>query len=271
MNTHHEIPLNDPALGAIDVRETSASSLILPLFENDSASIVANAHSIVLDGEHYELPKLLLLGERGGGVPIRVGIFAGLDAGRVETVAAAARLLLQCELSPALARDYAIFGYPIVNVRGFGTEPETQPSFQQRWRRSPGDDDARFFRGELQKLAHNGIIQLRSSLVNTTFTATTRSALLAKEVVAPALNALRHLVPVGDDPVRVLSPSAEARRADFAAGRLLPEPSQKPWPFEIELYAPGSAEPGARATALFLATLHILRNYRRFISHGGEL
>src|SRR5689334_96942 len=103
MSTYHTIQLHDPALGLFDVPETSAASLLDPLFELESPSLHAHRQTVAVGEAIHELPKLLLLGARGGGVPIRIGIFAGLDAGHLETVAAAARLLLQYELNPALA------------------------------------------------------------------------------------------------------------------------------------------------------------------------
>lgn len=271
MKTHHEYLLNDPALGHLALPETTAASLLSPLFEAESPSLVAHSEAVSIRGEYYEIPKLLFLGERGGGTPIRVGLFAGFDAGRLETVAAVARLILQMELCPTLARDYAVFGYPVVNAPGFGPDRVSPAVLQGRWASKQEDADARFFRGELARAAHHIIIQLRSSGVNTTFSATTRSDLLAQEVVAPALRSLSPIVPVAPDPVRVLADNAHARHADHAAGRLIPNPSRQPWPFEVELYAPAAAQVEARAAALYLATLQILRGYRRFIAHGGEL
>lgn len=269
MKTHHEIQLHDPALGLLELPETTAASLLAPVFEIESPSLLAHRQAVVIEEETYELPRMLYLGERGGGVPIRVGIFAGLDAGRLETVAAVARLLLQFELSPAAAREYAIFAYPLVNAPGFGPDRVSHAQLANRWAKNPREADAAFYRSELDRLGFNGIIQLRSSSVNSVFTATTRSELLAREVVAPALKSLDGLVPVEKDPVRVLPSNLSARAADRAAGRL--SPGWEPWPFEVELFAPAAARPELRATALFLATLQILRRYRRFIAHGGEL
>jgi hypothetical protein len=269
MKTHHEIQLHDPALGLLDLPENNAASLLAPLFEIESPSMLAHRQAVAIGEETYELPRMLFLGQRGGGVPIRVGIFAGFDAGRLETVAAIARLLLQFELSPAAAREYAIFAYPIVNAPGFGPDQVSHARLQGRWAKNPREADAAFFRSELERLGHHGLIQLRSSAVNPAFTATTRSALLAREVVAPALKSLEALVPVDAEPVRVLPSTLAARATDRAAGRLVP--SWEPWPFEIELFAPAAANPALRASALFLATLQILRRYRRFIAHGGEL
>jgi hypothetical protein len=255
-----------PASPAADPME-----LFAPLLAAESPNLFALTHRVTIDGLPYELPKLLLLGERGGGVPIKVGIFAGLDAGREETVAAVARLLMQFDLTPALARDYAVIAYPIVDGPGIFASAAAPATVRKRWAARPDDDDAHYFRAEFATLGLHGMIQFRSAGAGETLTAITRSALLADEVVRPALRALAPFVPVGDDPVRVQPLSPKARRAKIAAGGLLPDPALQPWPFEVELFAPGGVAPETAARALFLATVQILRRYRVFISHKNDL
>jgi len=74
-------------------------------------------HGAQVGGCDFDIPKFMLLGARGGGQPIRVALFAGIeDRGALDGMAAITRLLIQAELDPALVRDYAIFAYPLVNV-----------------------------------------------------------------------------------------------------------------------------------------------------------
>jgi hypothetical protein len=271
--------LDDPALGYCDLLEAGTATFLEPVFEcaDNASSLLASRYPVKIGGEIFELPKFLVLGERGGGVPIRLGLYAGLDAGQLDTVIAASRLLLQLELSPALARDYALFAAPVVNLPGFGPDQEPLVTFQRRFADAaasdtpPEDDDVRYFHVDFAKWQHHGLILLRSTGLNRAFTATTRSRILADEVVAPALHALSGIVPIAEHPVRVLPSTREARRADCEAGRLLPLPGTEPWPFEIELYAPAGTTCEARVRALFLAVVSILRGYRHFIAHGGEL
>lgn len=245
--------------------------LFAPLVDAGSPNLFTLEHRVRIDGADYELPRFLLLGERGGSVPIKVGIFAGLDRGRQETVAAVARLLMQFDFTPALARDFAVIAYPIVDAPGIFSPGARQRSVRARWAADPAAEDAHYFRAELANLRLQGMIQLRSSGEEKTLTAITRSALLAKEVVKPALRSLAAFVPVDDEPVHVRPLSVKARQAEITAGALLPDPSFRPWPFEVELFAPAGVATETAARALFLATVQILRRYRVFVSHKSEL
>jgi hypothetical protein len=69
-------------------------------------------------------------------VPIRIGLYGGLDAEQLDTVIAVSRLLLQLELSPQLAQDFAIFAYPGCESRrlrmGRGAALEFSSAFRPR-------------------------------------------------------------------------------------------------------------------------------------------
>ena len=271
MKTYSKFQLLDPARRLSEVPETSPASLLEPLFEIENPAILANTHTLTIEGEAQGVPKILLLGNRTGGVPLRVALFAGLDAGRLETVAAASRLLLQLAISPPLAEDYALFGYPIVNPAGFGPRKTSIAALQNRWAAKAESPDASYFRAEFRRTSHHGLITFRSTGLNAAFSATVRSKLIGEEVVAPALRAMESLVPVASNPVEILPLNVAARRADYATGRLMPNPETRPWPFEIELHAPANASADSRAQVLALATQEILRRYRRFIAQGGDL
>lgn len=265
--------LDDPALGIHDLPDSSAEAIIEPLLDcaAESASLLARKHPVAIGDETYQLPKFLLLGERGGGVPIKLGLYAGLDAGQVDTVIAAVRLLLQLELMPHLAKDYAIFGYPIVNLPGFSDAKNSLTEFRNRYANNAPDGDIRYYKSDFAKWKHDGLIFLRSSGVNAGLAATVRSEVLSREVVLPALESLGGSIPLARQPVRVLPSGYEARLADHISGRLLPSLDTNPWPFEIELFAPASADTEIRVRSLFLSVVEILRRYRQFIAHGGTL
>src|SRR2546421_4455555 len=75
-------------------------ALLAPVFEvaRHSSSLVSGRHTVGTLETDVEIPNFLLLGQRGGGIPLRVALFSGFDAGREETVFALSRLLLQFEL-----------------------------------------------------------------------------------------------------------------------------------------------------------------------------
>lgn len=263
--------MNRQITGLQQEPEDSVYSLLAPLLEVENSSLLANQRRLTSIGGDYDTHKFLLLGNRAGGVPLRVALFAGLDAGRLETVAATANLLLRFTLSPKLAEDYALFIYPIVNPAGFTPQRSSFESLQKAWVGNPDDEHIRWYRSEFRRIALHGFVTLRSVPDFQGFHATVRSGLIAREVVMPALEVVRKLVPLDKEPVRVLSNEAESLSSEFAGGRLMPDPQTRPWPFEIELFAPEAASPDGRSQALVVVILEILRRYRRFIAQGGDL
>src|SRR5688572_6259920 len=73
----------------------------LPEFEMDSAA--------------YYIPRYLFIGPKGGGEPIRVGIFAGTSGLEPEGTIALREFVERLELTPAMVKDYCLFLYPLLN------------------------------------------------------------------------------------------------------------------------------------------------------------
>jgi len=255
-------------------RHADAEEIFGVLFEvsSRSESLMATRHSVRAGGCDFDVPKFMFLGQRGGGKPLRVALFAGIDDhGSLDGIAAIARLLTQTELNPSLAMDYAIFAYPLVNLFEY-REPEHRiDPFHRRYAEDRADGDVRFFRGELRKWGFDGILTLKTDPRAESFHATVRSELLAKEVVRPALEPVGKVTPVNSRPIKIRPGDPRARLADCADGRLTPPPEIRPHPFEVELFAPGSAPRESRISSLFIATHEILRNYRRLVAYAADI
>jgi hypothetical protein len=250
------------------------AELLTSLFDTaqESESLIASRHPVLLGNRRHEIPKFMLLGARGGGKPIRLALFAGLDAGLPESTIALARLLLQLELNPALARDYALFAYPVVNLLGFEAEnPAPLRSFEARYRNEKADRDVQFFKGELRKWFFDGIITIRTDPHADGFHATVRSEVLAREVVEPAFSTTGKTLPLLEKPIQIRPSDRHSRLSDYIQGRLAPPADIRPYPFEIELFAPGNIPAEDRVRGLFVALHEILRNYRGMISHAQNL
>jgi hypothetical protein len=247
--------------------------ILAPVHEaaHDSSSLVASRQPVVLRGETIEIPRFLLLGQRGGGKPIRLGVFAGFEAGNLESVRAVTQLLLQLKSSPHLSRDFALIGYPVVNVRGFTAEAAPLAEFENRFARDSAEADVQFFKTELQKWRFDGLLSLRTDPSARGYYATVRSEIIAAEVVEPALAAAASALPLATQSVKVRPGDRYARTADYAHGRLAPPADVRPYPFEIELHAPRGPITEERIDGLFVALTEILRLYRTFISHGQDL
>jgi protein MpaA len=237
-----------------------------------SESLMAVRHEAKVGGCDIEIPKFMLLGQRGGGKPIRIALFAGIeDHGSLDGIAAISRLLLQAELQPALARDYALFAYPVVNFFEYQPARTRLESFVRRFAWERPDGDVRFFRSELRKWRFDGILTLRTDPAAAGFHAAVRSELLAREVVSPALERVKFVTQVSGRPVRIRPGDMRTRLADYAEGRLTAPPELRPYPFEAELFAPGLISPEERVRSLFVAVHEILWNYRRLLAHASGI
>ena len=248
------------------------ADILAPAFTSaeTSESLVTSRHPIRLRGQSYDIPKFLLLGQRGGGEPIRLGIFAGFEPGQLETVAALTTLLLDLEAAVIGARDYALFAYPVVHLRGVDSAPAPLSEFERRFARDSADEDIQFFKVELRKWFFNGLITLRTDANSGGLYATVRSEIIAEQVVRPALAEASVVAQLDPHPLRVRPSDRFSRAADYADGRLAPPAEIRPYPFEVTLTVP-PGDTTAAIAALGAAITGILRNYRRFIAHGADL
>ena len=253
--------------------QSSLEEILAPLHEaaRESSSLVASRFPFVSHDVALEIPKFLLLGQRGGGQPIRLGLFAGFEAGNLGTIQVLSSLLLQLKASPALSRDFALIAYPVVNAHGFTANAVPLGEFEARFARDSAAPDVQFFKTELNKWRFDGLLSFRTDPSARGYYAAVRSAIIAAEVVEPALAAAAVSLPVATQAVKVRPDDRFARTADYAHGRLSPPADVRPYPFEIELFAPRAAAAEEHVDGLFVALTEILRLYRAFIAHGRDL
>lgn len=263
------LPTHAPTHG-----RAAAEELLEILFDvsRQSESLMAARHPAKAGGCDFEIPKFMLLGQRAGGTPMRIALFAGIDDhGSLDGIAAITRMLVQMELQPSLARDYALFAYPLVNFFEYEAAETRIEPFERRFAWERPDGDVSFFRSELRKWRFDGILTLRTDPRADGFRATVRSEVLAKEVVRPALDRVARVTPVNSRPIKVRPGDMRARLADYVDGRLTAPPELRPYPFEAELFAPGDAPEELRIRSLFIAVHEILRNYRRLLAHAPNI
>ena len=272
---HTSIASSAPVSRATEppVPRPQLNDLLAPLFEaaRDSASLIASQHTVEVHGVSYEIPKFLLLGQRGGGKPIRIGLFAGFEPSDGDAVEALAHVLQQLKLSPGLTRDYALLAYPVVNIRAFDEAPVPLADFEARFARDSADADVQFFKTQLKQWTFDGLISLRTDRGAKGFSASVRSEIIAREVVEPALAAAGSALPLASKAVKVRPDDRYARTADYAHGRLSPPADVRPYPFEIELFAPRAGFTEKTGAGLFVAITEILRQYRGLMAHAQNL
>lgn len=261
-----------PGTAAPEARR-SLEEILAPLHAEASvsSSLVASRYPFEMKGEAADLSKFLLLGQRGGGQPIRLGIFAGFEPASYEIVEILSHLLLQLRVSPSLSRDFALIAYPVVNVAGFQPQRASLAEFETRFARESAEADIHFFKTELNMWRFDGLLSLRSDASAKGVHATVRSEIIARDVVEPALAAAALALPLATQAVKVRPSDRYARAADYAHGRLSPPADVRPYPFEIELFVPRGPVTESLLDGLFVAFTEILRHYRALIAHGQDL
>jgi len=240
-----------------------------------SPSLIANRGGhFEADGATYELPRYLYVGPKGGGDPIRIGLFAGIHGDEPEGVHALVRFVNLLEEQPALAKGYCLFLYPICNPTGF--EDRTRQSRRGKdlnrefWRGS-GEPEARLLESELLAHAFDGIISLHTDDTSHGFYGYARGATLTQHLIEPALQAATEFLPRNGDEVIDGFPARNGIIRKGYEGMLSAPPKVRPRPFEIVLETPAAAPTYLKEASLVVALRTILVRYREFIAYAPNL
>lgn len=240
-----------------------------------SPNLVAN-HSAVFEwgGQNVVLPRYLFLGPKGGGDPIRVGLFAGIHGDEPETVHALVQFVCDLDRRPEPATGYALFVYPICNPTGF--EDNTRQARSGRdlnrefWTNS-AQPEVRLLESELLYHAFDGIIALHTDDTTDGAYGYARGSLLTEHLIEPALQAAARFLPRSRKSLIDGFPARDGIIADCFPGVLSGPPGVRPQPFEAILEMPQAA-PSALIRGAFAAALRtILEQYSQFIAYGLNL
>ena len=208
------------------------------------------------------LPSFVLIGPRSGGVPVRLAIVGGLRPGEILSSAALAKLLIEFDLAPLLAQDFALFFYPVANPsRADGAEPDFERDF---WH---GVDDpvVRFFERELAGNELDGIIGVYGNEPIAGFQAQVCSRVIATEVLWPAIEFVERLVPLAAEPIRYF-PQLSGPKGAFHGVRHL-----SPRPFSLTIHAPRRAPFENQVSAIAFSIKQILYSYRSLMGYAERL
>jgi predicted deacylase len=239
-----------------------------PMIDATRAGSFANA------AEHYELPRLVYRGPATSMPPIRLGLFALVHGDEP-----AGALALQCLLqrlvdAPAAATGYELLLYPLCNPTGYedGTRHNRAGLDLNRefWRGSELPE-IRILEEELRTQQFDGVIALHTDDTCDGLYGYTQGRVLNENLLAPALRASAHVLPV--DPRGVIDGFAarEGLIDDCYAGILAPPPEQRPRPFEIIFETPAAAPMTQQVEATCCALQSVLAEYRGFIAQGANL
>jgi murein peptide amidase A len=269
-------PLNTIAKPARNTRR-SIASLLAPLekIAANSPNLVANHDAkFEMGGESYELPRYLFVGPRGGDVPIRVGIFAGIHGDEPEGVHAIVQFIQLLEAHPELATGYYLSFYPVCNPTGFedGTRHSRSGKDLNRefWRNS-AEPEVRLLQAELQSRSFQGLISLHTDDTSDGFYGFVSGATLTKSLIKPALAAAEKLLPRDERPVIDGFAARDGIISTGYAGILSAPPKVRPRPFEIILETPVTPPEYLKQYAFVAALKTILLEYSKFIAYAPNL
>jgi murein peptide amidase A len=269
----NSVPSNKPA----DPARRSVAEALAPLdrLAQHSANLIAKHDArFEVDGQPYILPRYLFIGPKGGDDPIRVGLFAGIHGDEPEGVHALVQFVLALERKPELATGYCLFIYPICNPTGF--EDNTRHARSGRdlnrefWTNSP-QPEVNLLQTELSTHAFHGLISLHTDDTSEGFYGFVRGALLTKNLLDPALEAVGQVLPRNtNDTIDGFHAHDGIIRASYD-GVLRSPPRIRPRPFEIILETPRTPAEYLKEAAFILALQTILTRYREFIAFAPNL
>ncbi|SPE62335.1 conserved hypothetical protein [Verrucomicrobia bacterium] len=240
-----------------------------------STNLVAGqSGKVELDGETCELPRYLFIGPKGGGEPIRLGLFAGVHGDEPEGVHALIRFVSLLESQPELASGYCLFLYPICNPTGF--EDRTRYSRRGKdlnrefWRES-SEPEVQLLQSELISHSFNGIIALHTDDSSQGFYGMAQGATLSQHLIEPALRAAEEFLPRNENGIIDGFPARKGIVKLGYPGVLSAPPKVRPRPFEIVLETPSAAPTFLKEAAFVAALQTILVRYREFIAYAPNL
>ena len=217
----------------------------------ESASLT-KWRSFAVDG--HPMPSYVFIGPRGGSVAIRLALLGGLEAEDLVSTSAIVKLLVELDLAPLLAQDFALFSYPVVNpVRDSSRSPESSARF---WTDAP-TRTVRHFEQEFAGNQLDGIIFAKGNEAISGFQMQVSSQLIATEVLWPALEIVQRLVPLADEPVQT-SPQLQNSLLGSASFSLIIR-TPRHLPFENQI------------SAIAFSVKQILRHYRALVRRADEL
>jgi hypothetical protein len=227
-----------------------------------------------VNGESYVLPRYLYLGPKSGDAPIWIGLFAAIHGDEPEGAFALVRFLRFLEEYPDSAVGYCLSVYPVCNPTGF--EDNIRHSRlgkdlnREFWGKSV-EPEVALLEKELVSRSFHGIISLHTDDTSDGFYGIVNGALLATELLEPALKAAATFLPVNQRPRIDGFPARKGIVREAPKGVLTAPPGVHPRPFEIVLETPRPQTAFLTDWAYVVALQTILLEYRKFIAYGRNI
>jgi hypothetical protein len=246
-----------PDLAEAPPAEEPWSSLDLLAAESPG---LAKWRGLAVDGRL--VPSYVFIGPRGGRVPIRLALLAGIEPGDLLSTHSIVKLLVDLDLAPLLAQDFALFGYPMANPhRTSGHFSDFTDDF---WK-SASDPVIQYFEQELTANELDGVLAVRANEPIAGFQIQVSSRVIASEVLWPVLELVQRLVPLASEPIQVFPQLPNNCHSLFSLGHA------RPGPFSLVIRTPKHMPVENQISAIVFSVEQILHHYRVLVSHADSL
>ena len=253
VSAYQEVSTDEPDAGtAHDIWEP------LDLLAEESAGL-AKWRSLAVEGR--AVPSYVFIGPRGGAVPMRLALLAGIESEDLVGTNAIVKLLVDLNLAPLLAQDFALFGYPVANPQ---RASRRAPDFTLDFWKCKSDPVIRYFEQELTENQLDGIIAVKANEPIAGFQIQVSSRLIASEVLWPALELVERLVPLASDPIQIF-PQPQNNHSLFSLGHA------RPGPFTLMICTPKHMPFENQISAIVFSVKQILHHYRVLVSQASRL
>lgn len=217
------------------------------------------------DGRHYDLPRYLYLGPRGGGDVLRLGVFATIHGDEPEGALALARFVERLEQLPELAKGYALFLYPVCNPTGFEDATRHSRAGLDLNREFWGDSrepEVRLLETEIWSHAFHGLVTLHSDDTSDGLYGFVNGAVLSENLLEPALREAARFLPRNRRRTIDGFPARAGIINEGYQGVLRAVPGMAQPPFEITFETPQRAPLHRQVDASVAALETILAEFR---------
>lgn len=225
-------------------------------------------------GHNYFIPRYLFVGPRGGGDPIRVGLFAGVHGDETEGTFALIEFIQNLEKWPKIAQGFCLFVYPIANPSGFeaGTH-QTAGGVNiahDIWKNSTSPE-VQALQSELWMHGFDGVVYLNTSPSASELAVAIGGPIFARHLLGSALNTAQDVLPQTVDSSRTALPPLKSAMLEGPSELLRAAPGLKARPFEVVITIPQRSPAYLQKTAVSLLLQSIFEEYRNFIAFGANL
>lgn len=233
---------------ALSVWESQGETLWLPRFRFQRTQVVKERH--------------------------RVGIFAGIHGDEPAGILGLMDFIRELDENPEIGRHYELYLYPVCNPGGYLAGTRTSLSGRdlnrEFWQGSQ-EKEVQLLERELLARQFDGIIALHSDDTSPGFYGFARGDVLARQLLAPALNAAAVAQPRDTRPFIDGFRAVNGMIHESYDGILCAPPQQMIQPFELILESPALAPLADQRNAFRLALKAILSEYCPFIAYGANL